>query len=178
MNEIWKQIPSWPGYSASSHGRVRRDLPRGSFKNPRVLKLTTQSTGYKMFQTTVDGVKISVPAHAMICEAFHGLRPEGATLVRHLDDVPGNNAADNLRWGTEADNAEDARRNGRLCQGESHGSAKVTEADVVTMFEMKAAGMTGRDIGVSFNMNRHHVNKILARKAWSHVQVPGHLIGG
>ncbi len=176
MNEFWKPIPSWPGYSASTQGRIRRDGPRGTFKNPRVMKLTTMASGRKMFQTRLNGKRHSVPASVLICEAFHGPRPEGATLVRHLDDVPINNVPGNLAWGDGADNAEDARRNGRLCQGESHGNAKITDADVVQMFKMRAQGQTGHAIGARFSMNRNNVNKILARKMWHHVPIPPDLL--
>lgn len=47
----------------------------------------------------------------MVCEAFHGLRPEGME-VRHLDGNSQNDAASNLAWGTRSENIRDAVRHG------------------------------------------------------------------
>lgn len=176
MTEIWKPVPSWPGYSASSLGRIRRDVPRGKFKNPRIMRGSYYTEGYVAFQTTVEGRRVTVGYHVMVCEAFHGPKPEWATLVRHLDDDGLNNVPDNLAWGTGAMNAEDARRMGTLCIGEQHGNAKLTEADVLEIFAMRASGCTGKQIGLKYSINRNTVNKILARKLWGHVVVAGDLL--
>jgi hypothetical protein len=50
--------------------------------------------------------------HTLVCEAFNGPRPAGH-LVLHGDDDPLNPNAGNLRFGTHAENAADARRNRR-----------------------------------------------------------------
>lgn len=47
--------------------------------------------------------------HAVVCSAFHGPRPPGME-VRHLDGNSLNNNAENLAWGTRADNCRDDKR--------------------------------------------------------------------
>jgi hypothetical protein len=46
----------------------------------------------------------------MAAEAWHGPRSDGL-LVLHHDDDPLNPTPENLRYGTPAENAADARRN-------------------------------------------------------------------
>jgi hypothetical protein len=50
--------------------------------------------------------------HQLVAEAFLGSRPEGARLVRHLDDDRLNNVLANIAWGNDRDNSLDAVRNG------------------------------------------------------------------
>jgi hypothetical protein len=64
-----------------------------------------------MLYPFVDGKVKAVSLHRQVCIAFHG-DPAPGQVARHLDDVSANNRADNLAWGTRAENAADARRNG------------------------------------------------------------------
>ena len=40
----------------------------------------------------------------LICEAFHGPAPDGASVCMHRDENAANNRADNLEWGTQKEN--------------------------------------------------------------------------
>lgn len=42
--------------------------------------------------------------HRLVCEAFHGPSPFPKAVVIHLDEDALNNAAENLRWGTQKEN--------------------------------------------------------------------------
>jgi hypothetical protein len=110
-----------------------------------------------------------VGVHVLVCEAFHGPRPADDHEVRHLDGNQGHNAEGNLAWGTRQENAADRRRHGTDCVGERHACAKINNATVVLIRELKSAGMTGREIGARVGLNRHQVNKIAAGKSWKHV---------
>jgi hypothetical protein len=50
--------------------------------------------------------------HSLVAEAFIGPRPIGLE-VRHLDGDSTNNAVDNLRYGTHAENMQDRVKHGR-----------------------------------------------------------------
>jgi hypothetical protein len=50
--------------------------------------------------------------HHLMIETFKCARPLGM-IARHLDDDAQNWRADNLRWGTHADNARDHTLNGK-----------------------------------------------------------------
>jgi hypothetical protein len=64
----------------------------------------------------------SFKLHRLICRAFHGEPLGDRKLVRHLNDDPRDNRADNLRWGDDRDNFLDRVRNDR----DRHGSYDVT----------------------------------------------------
>jgi hypothetical protein len=107
QQEEWRPIPGFDGYEASSLGRIfsRR---RGS---NRVLKGWLDKKGYrKVFVYSPDG-RAERFVHALIAEAFHGPRPEGAD-TRHLDGDKSNNAASNIRWGSRSENELDKVRHG------------------------------------------------------------------
>ncbi|WP_082365394.1 HNH endonuclease [Bosea vaviloviae] len=174
--EIWKPISSWPGYFASSHGRVMRAIPRGSFKRPKILSGSRFNTGYLFLQSTFDGRKLSVGVHRLVCEAFHGPCPHEGWQCRHLDGSRDNNRPENLAWGSLVDNAADRREHGRDHLGSDHHNAKLDEALIVRLFELRAAGVSGKTIAAQLGMNRNTINKVLARTSWAHVDVSPDLI--
>lgn len=53
----------------------------------------------------------TVTVASLVCAAFHGPRLSGL-MVRHLDGNSLNDHADNLAWGTAAENSADAIRHG------------------------------------------------------------------
>jgi HNH endonuclease len=94
VDERWAPAVGQVDHIVSDRGRVARLLHVvGGHKYPRV---------------SIGREKRYV--HVMVAEAFHGPRPAGL-LVLHHDDDPDHPHADNLRFGTHADNAADAKRN-------------------------------------------------------------------
>ena len=106
-------------YEVSDQGRVRSldriiDCPgpkphRRSHKG-RILRAADDGHGYQ--SVTLDWKRGAVMIHKLVLEAFVGPKPEGCE-ARHLDDVRSNNVLSNLAWGTQSENWQDARRNGR-----------------------------------------------------------------
>ena len=99
INEEWRPVPFDERYSVSSLGRVRGPL--------KMLKLMPKRANY---------LKVSIKAkyyfvHHLVALAFIGPKPEGC-MVLHRDDDRSNNSADNLYYGTAADNASDRVTNG------------------------------------------------------------------
>jgi hypothetical protein len=76
----------------------------------RVARLLNIDHAHRYPRISADGRKHYV--HHLVAQAWHGPRPDGL-IVLHADDDPLNPSADNLRWGTHADNAQDAIRNGK-----------------------------------------------------------------
>jgi hypothetical protein len=91
-----------------------RDHPDGEHvvsERGRVARLLRVDTAHRYPRVSVAGVKRYV--HHLVAEAWNGPRPEGL-LALHQDDDPANPAADNLSWGSPAQNYADAVRNGRI----------------------------------------------------------------
>lgn len=101
--EAWRQSPTWPTLWASTQGRIASTASKWA---PYAKLLTgTSRPGH---------VKCAGRYRAhIVADAFHGPRPAGAVL-RHLDGNPQNDRPQNLRWGTQAENMQDARHQKRL----------------------------------------------------------------
>lgn len=88
--EVWKPIPDYPGYFASSLGRVM-----GS--TGKILKLQVDKNGYQFFRVSIKGKTKIKKVHRVIAEAFLE-NPEGAPEIDHIDRCRCNNYYKNLRF--------------------------------------------------------------------------------
>ncbi len=109
--------------------------------------------------------------HIVMLESFIGPRPTRMHVSRHLNDVKSDNRIENLLWGTQADNAEDMRRNGHGVdnRGESNGRSKLTESDVMEIRKLRENGDSISAIAARFNIANSTVSGITNRKIWRHL---------
>jgi hypothetical protein len=98
----WRAVLGWEDrYEVSDAGQVR------ALRTGRVLAANLRN-GYPRVCLYRSGTDLAYrTVHVLVCEAFHGPRPEGLE-VRHLDGVKTNVAASNLKWGTRLENIQDA----------------------------------------------------------------------
>src|SRR4051794_20370429 len=106
--ETWNPVPSVPGWSASSEGRVRLEpflasMPRGGNRlyggEP-----TVGCLGRTRSPVTIMHKGKTYRVARMVCEAFHGPPPDGLRSTLHQDENSKNNRPENLRWGTQKEN--------------------------------------------------------------------------
>jgi hypothetical protein len=95
-------------YEISDVGRVLSRCRR----RPKLLTPTIDRYGYLCVHLCQAGKSRSRPVHQLVCEAWHGPRPDGL-VVRHLDGDPLNLEPGNLKWGTPAENSQDRSLHGR-----------------------------------------------------------------
>lgn len=105
--EEWRPVEGFLGYEVSNLGRVRSHL-RGE---PRILRGGSTPKGYRLVCLRRDGQDNFVIVHRLVARIFLGPCPEGMQ-VRHLDGDQLNNAASNLRYGTQSENNYDQVRHG------------------------------------------------------------------
>jgi hypothetical protein len=106
----WLPVVGYEGiYEVSSEGVVRSVLHMTA-RGPRGGKIISTSVGgrCKNYRRVMLN---SVPrshayVHHLVCEAFHGPRPEGY-FACHKNDRGMDNRAENLYWGSAEDNACD-----------------------------------------------------------------------
>lgn len=117
----WAPCLGWPGYEASSDGRIRscdRIITKGNGvsirRRGRVLK-PWNTRGYQAVSLSGVGCGRKTYVHTLVCEAFHGPR-SGSEEVRHLNGNRQDNRAENLTWGTSSENNQDIVRHGRHYQ--------------------------------------------------------------
>lgn len=137
--------------------------PRG-----RKLRPLVRINGYSQVSRwdPVKGRSVPVFVHRLVAEAFHGT-PRPGTETRHLNGDRSDNRAENLAYGTAAENAADRDLHGTSTRGERHGLAKLTADDVRAI--RAATGVIHRELAQRFGISRTHVSAIRRGEAWSHV---------
>lgn len=110
--EEWRDINPCPGYQISSYGRVRSftNNRHGFCDTPHFLATDINSNGY---ERVILGPNGRFFVHHLVAAEFVP-NPNNHPIVRHKDDNRLNNHVDNLEWGTQSDNIQDAIRRGRF----------------------------------------------------------------
>lgn len=103
--EVWREHPRYPGYFISNYGRVRG--------RSGLLLRQSPSRGYLRVAVIADGQRKDLRLHQAVLEAFVGPRPAPEMESSHMDGNPLNNRADNLKWCTKAENAQQRTAHGR-----------------------------------------------------------------
>lgn len=174
--EEWRDVVGYSGYyQVSSLGRVRslpRTVPR-SYRGAlpikgRIMK-PYDAKGYGRIQLHTEGKGKKKLVHVLVAEAFCHKR-SGKTEVNHKDGVISNNAADNLEWVTQLENANHAATVLLRRAGELGCWAKLTTKDVVEIrqaCEIKSTNKAAlaRKYGVSPGVIWH----VWKRITWKHV---------
>lgn len=105
---MWKAIAGTKGMiEVSDDGRVR-SLLSGS---PRIIKTCPDKKGYHRIRVTVERKKMSFKLHRQVALLFIP-NPDNLPQVNHIDGNKDNNAASNLEWCTNRQNAHHAIENG------------------------------------------------------------------
>lgn len=166
-----------PGICVGSDGSVwscRSLAKRGPSSEWHKLAPGTSSRGYRRIsvwqKTPRPRVKCYLVAH-LVAEAFHGARPAGL-VVRHLDGNQEHDAADNLAWGTNKENQQDASKHGASPgfqrKGIRHPMAKLCDEDIRNIRRL-AKTMSQESIAAMFKVSPSMVYNIVKRLNWSHV---------
>lgn len=105
--------------------------------------------------------------HRLVLEAFSGSPAEGM-VGRHLDGNTANNRADNLAWGTVAENAADKVIHGTRLSGERSALSRLTVVQVREIRARRSAGEQSKEIAACYGVSVGTVNDIVARRRWKH----------
>jgi hypothetical protein len=109
-------------------------------------------------------------AHQVAYELQHGPIPADK-LVCHSCHRNLCVRGDHLYAGTDQSNSDDKVRAGRHAHGESHGHAKLTEADVRDIRRKYAIpGVTQTQLAAEFHVSFQTISMITTRKVWKHVK--------
>lgn len=178
MSENWRSVVGYEGfYEVSSLGRVRsvdrvfvRADGQRQGRKGRVLIPGTSGRARQYPSVTLRHGHRR-PVHVLVCEAFHGAKPSPEHEVAHWDGDPTNNAAENLRWATRAENSGDARRHGTSPLaigegGERNGHARLTWADVDAIRKACSAGASQASQVALFDVGKSQVHNIVTGKSW------------
>lgn len=110
--EVWSPILDYPGYEASTLGRIRsrtRVIKRGSgecYLQGRILNTTIPNHGYMKTELTKDGVTRTLTLHRLIAITFIP-NPLNLEVVHHKNENKLDNRVENLEWVSNEGNIRD-----------------------------------------------------------------------
>lgn len=119
--------------------------------------------GYGLFRYP-DGHHL---AHRVSHRLFIGPVPDGLDVM-HSCDNPACVNPEHLSAGTRTDNMRDAVRKGRMRRGESHGRAKLVDADVIAIRE---SSELQRVLALRYGVRQTTISKIKRGQKWSHLSL-------
>ena len=129
--EHWKVVEGTYGaLEVSDLGRVKSNLRDG-----RILKAQKDNKGYHRIRMTIKRQRYSFKVHRIVAEAFLP-NPENKPQVNHIDGNKDNNAASNLEWVSNRENAHHAINNG-LWKNVYEASLKENESRKKPVFAFK-----------------------------------------
>lgn len=166
-------VPNWPRYSISDEGDViSKDMCVGAkggklaTRKGRVLSLAKKSNGYLCVTLTNGKKREQILVHRLVALAFHGAPPYPDAHVLHGDGDKTNNRADNLRWGTPADNHADTEKHGHRLKGDTHPLAKLTSAGVLNI---RASALGASELAREYKVSREHIWAVRRGRIWRHL---------
>jgi len=170
---IWRGIHGWDRYEVSDEGFIRsQDMVVGArggataVRKGRLLSRVKKSNGYWVVTLTDGQRREQYSVHRLVAETFHGEPPHDNAHVLHGDGDKDNNSADNLRWGSAADNHADTERHGHRLKGEHHPHAKLT---VAAVRNIRNSDCSASALALQHGVTREHVWAVRSGRVWSHV---------
>ena len=176
-NEVWKNVPGFPGYQVSDRGRVRSGRLRGKgrygWSNEwRILGGYLDGTGRPTVAPYRNKVRFTRRIHRLVLEAFVGPRPEGA-LCCHNNGNKTDNRLSNLRWDTPESNVRDAIRHGswkhkknRKPRAATVNGPKLNRCKVQIMRTLHRMAYHYSDIASIFNVSNRHAWDVVHNRLW------------
>lgn len=111
------------GYEVTDDGRVFSILHNWRGYGRRELAQHPNADGYPSVRLMVDGKRKRLTVHRLVAAAYLPERPSLSHQIRHLNGKCTDNHAENLAWGTAAENAADREAHGRTSRGSRHSQA-------------------------------------------------------
>lgn len=157
LGGYWCELMDYPGVLVSAEGHVL-SLRSG---RARLLKGTRKGK-----YLALSAVRKGPYLHQLMCEVFHGSRPDGCE-VRHLDGNRDNNAANNLAWGTRSQNRADMVGHGTSLHGARNPMAKLTPASVAEMRAIRfMSGASYRTLAERFGVATMTAFRAVRGQSW------------
>lgn len=140
-DESWKDIPGYEGYyQASTSGSIRRVNHNGCIQ----LK-PWMGFGYKVVRLSIHNKSHDEFVHRLVAKTFVP-NADNKPQVNHKDGNKLNNAASNLEWVTQSENATHAYKNGLI-----HMNLAKKRADAQKGCEKIKVKLRCNETGVVFN---------------------------
>jgi len=170
---MWRRVPGFPDYEASSDGQIRSverviQQKNGSKRKfpSKVLTPGLNTRGYHIVTLIgPDRSRNTRPIHRIVLETFDRPRKEGEEC-RHLDGNHQNNALTNICWGTPRENMDDKIAHGTYVRGERVGNSVLKEDQVCSIYRKAHAGASMDDLAKEYGISRQSIEAIKYQRNW------------
>ncbi len=148
------EVPGWPNYRVGIDGSLysRRGCNWGRRRG------APNRDGY--IQVHLSSRK-TCRLHTLVLLAFIGPKPEGMQAC-HRNGIRTDNRPENLYWGTPQHNINDRETHGNTARGERSGNAKVDDATVRRIRQLRSNGLTFAVIGRLVGLSRSQASRIVS----------------
>ena len=146
MEEIWRNVLTHNGYKVSNLGKV---MSFRKVKSGKLMIPSSDKDGYlKVNLSSGVGTKAkSMKIHVLVLQAFIGVAPVNKPNGCHKNDIKTDNRLENLYWGTQKENVQDALINKTWPIGEDSCNAKLTNKEVYEIKDLVKNGYKDTEIG-------------------------------
>lgn len=170
--EVWRAIPSMPGHSASSLGRIKSHAKKVRFvckagverrrlKKEKILSPGKHNGNYLLLRRSRGARTV----HSLVAEAFYGPRPAGL-VVCHNNGKRKDNRAQNLRYATRKENLKDMVKHGTVYAGATQ--AKLSKRQVKQIRALKA--LSHQKLAVRFGVTDETIRRIQKFELWKYIK--------
>lgn len=180
--EVWRNIKGYEViYQVSNYGNIK-SLERFFIKNrkggknkmavyqpERIRSKRYNANGYLRTALWRNGKPKHCNLHRLVAEHFV-LNLNDLPQVLHKDDNPRNSKWNNLEWGTQSKNIQDAASRGRGFRGSKNGNSKLKEQDIPIIRNMLKEGRTHKYIADKFGVSQCPIGEIKNNRAWKHIK--------
>lgn len=172
---IYLPIPGFPGYRVGNDGSIWSCWERPAVGDKFIMTTRWRelkpnpAARYPSVALYREGKSYTRLVHRLVLEAFIGPCPEGMEACHDPDRNPRNCRADNLRWGTHAENVADKVKHGTAQVGERHGMSKLTDEKVRNIRKRLAAGESRKAIAEDLGVHKTLIGLVDRGRIWRHV---------
>ena len=173
--ETWKIIPSYPYYSASSLGRIKRNAGTPRCSKDRVLKQRITNFGYLIVSPLrPDTKQRPITVHRLVLEAFCGEIPADKEQGNHLNGIKTDNRIENLEYVSRGENIKhsyDTKLHGHY-KGENASASKLTDKAVIDILNRIANREYRKDIATLYGISNKTIDTLVSGKSYAYLPRP------
>lgn len=174
---VFKEIPNWPGYLASSEGKIFSVKIPGAhgmldYNNPYEMVPRVQKSGNRLHSRVGlrngTGTKKMLPVSRLVWSAFNNASIPDGYVIDHIDCNPLNNIPENLQCITYSENTKRAYKNTRTAftNGAINGQTVLDTQTVGQILLDHREGLTQGQIVEKYGISQAQVRR---GESWKYI---------
>lgn len=177
---VFKEIPNWPGYLASSEGKIFSVKIPGAqgmldYNNPHEMVPRVQKSGNGLHSRVGlrngTGIKKMLPVSRLVWSAFNNASIPDGYVIDHIDCNPLNNIPENLQCITYSENTKRAYKNTRTAftNGAINGKTVLDTQTVGQILLDHREGLTQGQIVEKYGISQAQVRRVINGESWKYI---------